>query len=393
MNAVRSGRIVLGTLTLAGAFACGGEGARVSRAIGKIGVAIDTSSGVRNAFIVVTGLSTDELKTTRAFYKDADNARWNALVRVAVDGSNETPILGKYVANDSAVLFVPQYPFDAGRKYAVHVDVTAMAFTRPDTIADVIVELPAGNQQAKTAVLRMLPSGDVFPENLLRLYIEFSAPMQRTSGLEFIKLLDDNGREVKAAFLPLDADFWNQERTRYTAFLDPGRVKLGILPNEQMGRALIPGRKYSIVIDSTWRDENGVPLAHTFRREFRVSAAEVRRIDYKQWKLSAPKIGSRDTLVVTFERPLDNGLLKRALGVQLKSGTQVAGSTTIARDEAEWRFVPDQPWSAGDHNLVIFSILEDAAGNRIDGAFEVDMFNEIDKAGKQERYLLAFTIR
>ena len=41
---------------------------------------------------------------------------------------------------------------------------------------------------------------------------------------------------------------------------------------------------------------------------------------------------------------------------------------------------------------MIFPILEDAAGNRVDGAFAVDMCNEIDKAGKQERYLLAFKV-
>lgn len=45
------------------------------------------------------------------------------------------------------------------------------------------------------------------PENLLRLYFKFSASMSRTSGLEFMKLLGEQGREIKAAFLPLDADF------------------------------------------------------------------------------------------------------------------------------------------------------------------------------------------
>ena len=58
------------------------------------------------------------------------------------------------------------------------------------------------------------------------MYFEFSASMSRTSGLEFMKLLGEQGREIKAAFLPLDADSWNHEHTGYTAFLDRGRVKL-----------------------------------------------------------------------------------------------------------------------------------------------------------------------
>src|SRR6185436_17263634 len=108
------------------------------------------------------------------------------------------------------------------------------------------------------------------PENQLRLYVEFSAPMSNGGGIGFIRLLDADGREVRNAFLPLDADFWNREHTRYTLFLDPGRVKRGILPNEQMGRALRAGRVYSIAIDSTWRDAEGQPLAAPYRRSFHV---------------------------------------------------------------------------------------------------------------------------
>ena len=311
---------------------------------------------------------------------------------MTVRGANETPVLGTYDVNDSALTFVPQYPFDAGRSYGVSVKPHAISDGRTDSTLQYAVALPAGDQDPKTMVLRILPSSDVVPENLLRLYVEFSAPMSRTAGLEHMKLLDDKGEEVKAAFLPLDADFWDPTHTRYTAFLDPGRVKRGILPNEKMGRALVAGRTYSIVVDSTWRDEHGLPLVASFTRTFRVTKPEERRVDYRKWKLHAPTSGSRDTLVVTFRRPLDHGLLRRALGVQSKSGTQVPGSVQIARNELEWRFVPEKPWQAGAHNLVIFSMLEDAAGNRIDGAFEVDMLKEVDKVGKPEQYLLRFTI-
>lgn len=350
---------------------------------------MDTTNGARSASVVVTGLSSEELRNARGLKSDS---AWTNLLRVTVTGASETPIVGKYSANDSTVQFAPKYAFDAGRQYSVSVNAHTLSATRADSAVLFLVALPAGSQQAKTFVVRIFPSNNVFPENLLRLYIEFSGPMSRTGGLEFMKLLDDKGSEVKAAFLPLDADFWDHSHTRYTAFLDPGRVKRGILPNEQMGRALIAGRKYSIVIDSAWRDEHGLPLVASYRREFTVSAPEERRVDFKQWKFNAPKAGTRDTLVVKFERPLDHGLLKRALGVQSKMGAQILGTTEIARDETEWRFVPEQPWQAGDHNLVILSMLEDAAGNRVDGAFEVDMLKEVDKAGKQEQYLLRFTI-
>jgi hypothetical protein len=62
--------------------------------------------------------------------------------------------------------------------------------------------------------------------------------MGRTAGLGHIRLVDENGREVVDPFLPLDVAFWNDDRTRFTVFFDPGRVKRGILPNERMGWGL-----------------------------------------------------------------------------------------------------------------------------------------------------------
>ena len=76
-----------------------------------------------------------------------------------------------------------------------------------------------------TVVAQVYPTSDVVPENQLRLYIHFSAPMGLKGGLDYIHLLDDAGSEVKDPFLPLDTEFWNDDRTRYTVFFDPGRAE------------------------------------------------------------------------------------------------------------------------------------------------------------------------
>lgn len=353
-----------------------------------LSVVLDTSNGERSATLVVAGLSSDELAAARAL--EGETAlQAVATVRVAGSGA---PMLGKYKVTDSAVQFTPQFPFDAGRKYEVRMNTRPLATSRPDSTVTLSIALPAARRQAATSVVRILPTSDVLPENLLRLYIEFSAPMSRTGGLEFMALLDDKGQEVTQSFLPLESEFWNGERTRYTAFLDPGRVKRGILPNEQLGRALVAGRTYTMVVDSMWRDANGQPLKTEYRRTFRVSAPDEMRIDFKRWTVSSPSAGSHDTLVVKFEKPLDHGLLKRALGVQTASGASVRGDTDIRNNEREWRFVPAERWAAGKHNLVVLSFLEDAAGNRVDGAFEVDMFDKVDKSATPERYLVTFTV-
>jgi hypothetical protein len=77
------------------------------------------------------------------------------------------------------------------------------------------------------------------PENLLRMYVEFSAPMGSRQAGAFVRLLDrTSGSDtvVDEAFLPVEADFWSSDHKRYTLFLDPGRVKRGILPNRERGR-------------------------------------------------------------------------------------------------------------------------------------------------------------
>ena len=90
-------------------------------------------------------------------------------------------------------------------------------------------------------------------------------------------------------------------------FLDPGRVKRGILPNEQMGRAIRAGGRYCIVVDSLWREEHDVPLVSSFRREFVVSAPDERVIDPAAWRITPPARATREPLVVVFSKGLDHG--------------------------------------------------------------------------------------
>ena len=131
--------------------------------------------------------------------------------------------------NSRPVRFTPRFPFDPGR------DIRSYSIPRGCPLAQTagrrrrrssaVVSRPRANVTPTTRVAQVYPSGDVIPENQLRLYVEVSAPMGRRSGLDYIHLLDENGREVEDPFLPLDIEFWNADRTRYTFFFDPGRVK------------------------------------------------------------------------------------------------------------------------------------------------------------------------
>ena len=175
----------------------------------------------------------------------------------------------------------------------------------------------------------MYPSGDVVPANQLRMYLHFSAPMDWRSGYDHLTLLDDHGEEVVDAFLPLDADFWNDDRTRYTVFFDPGRVKRGILPNKQMGRALERGqavhaRRQARVARRPRPAVEGRVQARVPRGCADGAAAVDGRLEGERRQRRAP--ASR--CAVTFPDPLDHGLLRRALGVA-RDGAAVEGEIAI----------------------------------------------------------------
>jgi hypothetical protein len=195
--------------------------------------------------------------------------------------------------------------------------------------------------------------------------------MSLGGGSGYVQLLDEHERVVEDPFLPLDVDLWNADRTRYTVLLDPGRVKRGILPNEEMGRALAAGRRYTLVVDDGWRDAAGQKLAAPFRRSFRAGPPAEHALDPQQWRLEAPRAQTRDPLLVTFPASLDHGLLQRALTVSL-NGDRVAGEVHTDAGETRWRFSPSAPWRAGEYQLHASSILEDVAGNRIGRPFEVE---------------------
>jgi hypothetical protein len=310
--------------------------------------------------------------------------QWTALLRVTVAGqggrsSDQPAVLGTYGIVDRTLRFTPQFPFDPGQRYDVVFDPLRLPSSAPSPPAtwrarpvEAAVELPAPTRPQAARVVGVFPSGGEVPENQLRMYIVFSAPMGLRGGSEHVRLVDHTGRSVDDPFLPLDVDLWNEDRTRYTLLFDPGRVKRGILPNEEMGRALMVGQKYTLEVDEAWRDGSGQKLAAPFRREFRVAPAEEHAIDPATWRIDPPSDGTRGPLVVTFPRPLDYGLLQSAVAVSTARGDRVPGDIRIEAAETRWLFVPRAPWEAQEYRLVASSALEDVAGNRIGRPFEVE---------------------
>ena len=283
--------------SLAIAAACGSSGDSSSTPA----IALREQSNGGPPYVEVTGLSGAQLRAVRA--ASLTDAQWSSLFRVAV--SDDSPgMLGTYAVTGDALRFTPQFALDPGRRYIARFDPAHLPGAGAGAALPIVatVSVPAKHVVPSTTVARVYPSGDTVPENLLRMYVEFSGPMSRSSGIPHMKLLGSDGREIDGAFLPLDYEFWDPGHTRFTAFLDPGRVKSGILPNKQMGRALDTGRTVTLVISREWRDEHGLPLKEEYRRIFRVAAPVQKALDTASWRIEPPAAGSRNALVVTFPR-------------------------------------------------------------------------------------------
>jgi hypothetical protein len=350
-----------------------------------------TTPGNGPAYVALTGLPSNAVRALEQ--ANLTPEQWASVLRVAV-ATDAPPMLGNYTVANGVVRFTPLFPLDQGRQYHARFEPARLPGGGADAggVIETTIGRPASTAVPSTVVARVYPSGDAVPENLLRMYVEFSAPMGRKSGVEYIALLDHQGKEIEGAVLPLDYEFWSPDHKRFTIFFDPGRVKKGILPNLQMGRPLAVGRSVTLVIKREWLDENGLPLKEEFRRELRVGPTDLDPLDTSAWRIQPPAPGTRDGMVVTFPEPLDHGLLMRALGVT-RDGKEVEGAIAVDQAETRWTFTPATPWQAGAYQLLALDILEDVAGNQIGRAFEVDNFDTVDKSPNPETITIPFRVK
>jgi hypothetical protein len=123
-----------------------------------------------------------------------------------------------------------------------------------------VVRVPTNSLTAATVVTHVYPTADLVPENLLKFYVHFSAPMSRGHIYDYLRLLKEDGKQVELPFLEIDEELWDDTMTRLTIFIDPGRIKRGVLPLEDVGPALEAGKRYTLVIDRAWNDGAGKPL-------------------------------------------------------------------------------------------------------------------------------------
>jgi len=339
--------------------------------------------------------------------------RWTSFLSVRVvserkpGSAGNPPLLGSYRVEGDIIRFEPRFPLEPGIRYRAEFDPvrlhalaqtlshrSGLAEAEPPSTTKLVAEFspPKPLAQSTTEVAEVYPTSTTLPENLLRFYLHFSAPMSRGEAYRRIKVLDARGIPVDSPFLELDEELWSNDGKRFTLFFDPGRIKRGLKPREELGPVLEAGKSYSLVIDRDWPDAKGNQLKAAFRRSFQVGLPDDSPPDPRAWKLNSPQANTKDPLVVRFPEPLDRALLDRLIAVEASAEQEVPGRISVAGAEMIWRFTPSSPWRSGDYRLVIGTELEDLAGNSVARPFEVDLAGPISRRVATEKMALPFRI-
>lgn len=351
-------------------------------------------SGDGRRVFEVVGLSAADSKLLAKLPDDpsAWQGRFAVYVAAGSAGNDARPaMLGRYSIESGRLVFTPRFALEPGVRYRAVF--RPIGKTGAGTALSKDFKIPAAPKGEPTKVVAIFPSRDRLPENQLKFYLHFSAPMARGEAYEHVRLLDAKGRAVELPFLELGEELWDPGGSRFTLFFDPGRIKRGLRPREEVGPALEEGKTYTLVVDADWHDAAGRPLAGETRKTFSVGAPDDVPPEPSNWKIEVPTSGRRQRLQVRFPEPLDHALLERMLWVETAEGRPLPGKIAIDQQETRWRFTPRNDWLAGRYQLVVTKTLEDLAGNSVDRPFEVDELKPVTESVKTEEVRLPFEVK
>lgn len=300
----------------------------------------------------------------------------------AFEVGNLPPINGQIEIDKEQLLFRPTFPFRPGQSYVV-------LSSQRDTF---YFTIPQPTNLNPPSISGIYPSADTLPANILKFYISFHQSMQEGQALKHIALIDEQGNELPNTFLELDPELWNSEHTRLTLWINPGRVKRELGPNQELGPAIEAGKKYHLRINSGWKNLKGIPIQEVFQKSFTATKADRQSPQPENWKLNLPKAASQMPLTIDFFESLDYALLQNSLHIFYENGMEIQGAFQLGKKEQSLLFTPDRAWQAGKYQLTIESKLEDLAANNLNRLFDTDLFKSTQVSKKEAYQVLPFEV-
>lgn len=285
-------------------------------------------------------------------------------VRLVKEGERSA-VLGEFTEESDGFHFTPVVPLTLGLHYEVLAGKVSVGK----------VEIP-NSELGDPELLAIYPSQDTVPENLLKVYLHFSRPMTEGRSANYVHLLKNDRDTMKGTFLDLQPELWNEDGTVLTMWLDPGRIKLDLIPNKELGNPLKEGETYTLRVAGGWRSMDGNPLAQASAKSFFVTSRDDVSPDPEVWQITVPKAGTSIPLEVDFGEPLDHTLILTTIQMLDSDGRPVSGKVEVLDENRIFKYSPVEPWKVDHYVLQVEARLEDLAGNNLNRPFEKDLLKK-----------------
>jgi Big-like domain-containing protein len=277
------------------------------------------------------------------------------------EGKEGPPILGTYERSGKQLVFMPRHPLTYKESYRARFG---------KAVAD--YRVPARAPTPPAVVQQVYPTSPVLPANHLKFIITFSKPMRGGDEIfDQIEILDAQGNAVHDPWLR--DEIWDEKGQRLILYIHPGRIKWGVLLRMLFGPVLRPDREYTLVIRAAMRDADGQPLGKDHCLKFCTSAEDRERIAVADWTVKPIRAGSKQALVLEFNKVMDINSLKRLITITDEKGRPVAGTIEVGKHEHSWSFQPSGEWRPEQYTITVDRQLEDVAGNTPMRPFDVDL--------------------
>ena len=247
------------------------------------------------------------------------------------------------------------------------------------------------NVKAQAPKVKVIyPTSDSIPANILRFYIQFSAPMQEMDILKHIRLKNEEGKNITGVFFENQYELWNSERTVVTLIIDPGRVKLGLFANNKMGSAFDEGEIYTLTVDSLLLDFNNQKLEKYFTKRFLAVKGDRLPPDARLWELDLPKSNTKQAVSIHFKDKIDHISAQTLIKI-VKDKKVIKGKIVLQNQEQVGLFIPDNKWEKGGYQIIVNKKLEDISANAINQIFDHKPSN--NKQNDDDDFSITFTIK
>jgi len=272
-------------------------------------------------------------------------------------------IFGDFKSADGLITFTPLIPLSPGLSYTILQDEKVVGH----------VNVPQNTGEPAPQLIAVYPASDTLPENQLKLYLQFSKSMRTGQSLTYVCLLDKNKDTMRNVFLNLQPELWDTTGKVLTLWLDPGRIKRGLVLNRKLGNPLKKSESYQLVISQKWKDTHGLNLSKAFTKQFVVGDRDEQIPDINTWQLNIPKAGTTASLLINTHESLDHYLLQESVSIVGKSGEVINGGIGLNANDQVLTFTPIEPWKAQTYKLHVNARLEDLAGNNLNRVFDRDL--------------------